>query len=107
MAKNIKSIDISDNPELRSLAEEVRRTRQPRILRSDDEDVAVVRPLAARGSRRAKSGMSDDDKVNVEALTELYSTQIQAPKLLGEDRFVEVGAKTMARDPDEAAALCI
>jgi hypothetical protein len=48
MAKELKHIDVSHTPELLRLAEEVRRTRQPHILRRDREDMAVVFPLTAR-----------------------------------------------------------
>ena len=48
MAKDIERIDISHTPELLRLAEEVQRSKQPRILRRDREDVAVVFPVTAK-----------------------------------------------------------
>jgi hypothetical protein len=38
--------DITDIPELSRLADEVRATRRPRILRRGNEDVAMLVPLA-------------------------------------------------------------
>jgi len=45
MAEHIKSIDISETPELLQLAEEVHRTHEPRVLRREGEDLAMVVPL--------------------------------------------------------------
>lgn len=52
MAEHAKSIDISDVPEILRLAEEVRRAGEPRILRKDGEDLAVVVPLPEPASKR-------------------------------------------------------
>ncbi len=38
-------IDISDDRELRRLAEEVQRTGHPRLLRVENEDVAMLVPM--------------------------------------------------------------
>jgi hypothetical protein len=48
MTGGLKAVDVSNSPELLRLAEEVERTRQPRVLRRDRQDVAVVLPLTAR-----------------------------------------------------------
>lgn len=45
-------VDISNVPELVRLAEDVRTTRQPRVLRRANEDLAVLAPLPA-SQRRA------------------------------------------------------
>lgn len=45
MVDQPKSIDISDVPDVLRLAEEVRRIGEPRILRGDGEDLAMVVPL--------------------------------------------------------------
>lgn len=57
MAGELKAVDVSDSPDLLRLAEEVQRTRQPRVLRRDRQDVAVVFPLTARTAhgRRAET----------------------------------------------------
>ncbi|MPZ13626.1 MAG: hypothetical protein GEU73_04250 [Chloroflexi bacterium] len=51
MAKELAPIDISHFPDLVRLAEEVRTTKIPRVLRRNDEDIAVMVPLVPR--RRA------------------------------------------------------
>lgn len=45
MAEHRTSIDITDMPDLIDIVEEIRRTKQPRVLRRDAEDVALVMPL--------------------------------------------------------------
>lgn len=55
MDRRIKRIDVSGVPELLRIAEEVRNTREPRLLRRDSEDLAVVMPVKrALGSRTRK-----------------------------------------------------
>jgi hypothetical protein len=48
-------VDVTHSPEVRRLAEEVRATNTPRLLRRDGEDIAVIVPLRRRPSRRAKT----------------------------------------------------
>src|SRR5207253_1443011 len=56
MTKEVTAISISDLPELVRLAEEVRASQTPRLLRRDGEDLAVLMPLAPRPrGRRARS----------------------------------------------------
>lgn len=45
MAKEFAPIDISKSPDMLRIAEEVRATHSPRILRRDNEDIAVVMPI--------------------------------------------------------------
>jgi len=54
MAKELRPMDISHTPELLRIAEEVRDTGEPRVLRHDNEDLAILRPIAAKptGPRR-------------------------------------------------------
>lgn len=54
MAKQAIPLNVSDQPELVRLAEEVQATQQPRLLRRDDQDLAVLMP--AKPSRRARQG---------------------------------------------------
>lgn len=61
MAKELTAVDISDIPEMLRLAEEVRRTDQPRILRAASEDIAVLVPAKPRVKRRRQRGKSDAD----------------------------------------------
>ena len=46
MARKPKRIDISHVPELVRLAEEVRTTGEPRVLRHASEDLAILMPIA-------------------------------------------------------------
>jgi hypothetical protein len=39
------TIDITNNPELRRLGNEVRESGEPIVLQADGEDVAIVQPL--------------------------------------------------------------
>lgn len=54
MAKEPKRIDISAIPELLSIAEEVRRTNETRILKQDGEDLAILTPIRPVAKRVAK-----------------------------------------------------
>jgi hypothetical protein len=46
MNRNLAPIDISSQPDIRRLAEEVQATKTPRVLQRDNESIAVVMPLA-------------------------------------------------------------
>jgi hypothetical protein len=61
MAKEPKRIDISSIPELLSIAHEVQRTNEPRILREDSEDVAVLTPIKPVAKRRIKGKPTSAD----------------------------------------------
>ncbi|MFN0070811.1 MAG: hypothetical protein ACKVVP_04905 [Chloroflexota bacterium] len=52
MAKEITPIDITNTPELVRLAEEVARNGTARVLRRDDEKLAVLSPIPAAPPRR-------------------------------------------------------
>ena len=54
MAKELTPVDISNTPDLLRLAEEVRRSGQPRLLRRDSEDLAVLSPVATPTTRRPR-----------------------------------------------------
>ncbi len=52
MAEQFQSINVSDNPAIKQLVDEVFHTRQPRVLRNDDTGAAVeVRPLKTKRAR--------------------------------------------------------
>lgn len=62
MALEAKPIDIGGLPELVTLAEEVRATNEPRVLRRGGEDIAKIVPLRARVRRwRAPKIAADYD----------------------------------------------
>ncbi len=54
MAKEFEALDISDNPDLLRLAEEVRRSKVARVLQRHGEDVAIVMPPPNSSGRRTK-----------------------------------------------------
>lgn len=49
----LRPINVSDVPELLRIAEEVRNSNEPRLLRRDDEDLAILVPVARLRRRRA------------------------------------------------------
>ena len=53
MAHELTPIDISatGGPSLANVAEEVRRTNRPRLLRRADEDIAVISPVRKPAQR--------------------------------------------------------
>ena len=64
MSNELAPIDITKSHDLLRLAEEVRRSGRPRLLRRGNEDVAVlspVRPKATRHPRRPKTFSAEDD----------------------------------------------
>lgn len=65
MAQDQVQIDITDNSEMRRIAEAVRRTGTPHVLAEGGEAVAVVMPLAPQDAaprrRRRKSGVLRPD----------------------------------------------
>lgn len=61
MAKELTAVDISDIPEMLRLAVEVCRTEQPRDLRADNEDIAVLVPAKPPAKRRGRRNKSDAD----------------------------------------------
>ena len=62
MANELTPIDISTMPDLARLADEVRSTKRPRLLRRNNEDVAVLVPATpAKPRRRRKAATAADD----------------------------------------------
>lgn len=55
MATEYHPIDISEMPELRRIAEEVQASQEPRVLRRNSEDVAVIMPVEPKRGKRAPS----------------------------------------------------
>ncbi len=55
MARELKPIDITHTPDVLRLAEEVARSGIPRVLRSDDRDVAVISPAPSAAPKRGRS----------------------------------------------------
>src|SRR5947209_3613477 len=60
MAEHTRRIDVSDEPALLRLAEEVQSSNEPRVLRRDGEDLAMVVPIPPRGRSRPKARTAAD-----------------------------------------------
>lgn len=62
MTTEYAPIDISNVPDLLDIAEEVRRTKRPRLLRRANEDLAIISPVrtAAQSSLKKKSSADMD-----------------------------------------------
>ena len=70
MAKELTPIDISNTPDLLRLAEEVATSGEPRLLRRDSEDVAILMPLRAgtlRLRRRRRKIEADHEALRAAA----------------------------------------
>jgi hypothetical protein len=52
MARKIEEIDVTDLGEVSSLAEDVQRTGEPKLLRKNGVDIAIITPVPARGRRK-------------------------------------------------------
>ncbi len=61
MARALRPIDISNVPELLRLVEEVRRTDEARVLRRDDEDVAILMPAKPGSKRKPRAAKTPAD----------------------------------------------
>ena len=59
--KELKVIDISNTPELLRLVEELIKGDEPRVLRRDSEDLAVLTPVKNLPKRRAKRARTKAD----------------------------------------------
>jgi hypothetical protein len=63
MAEELRSIDVSEAPDLLALAEEVKRSGVPRLLRTDQEELAILVPVpkaTKKRSRRARPLTRED-----------------------------------------------
>jgi hypothetical protein len=60
--KEPKRIDISSMPELLRMAQEVRSSNEPRILKQENEDLAMLTPIKPKAKRtpRGKPTTADD-----------------------------------------------
>ncbi|MEK7814371.1 MAG: hypothetical protein AAB291_00490, partial [Chloroflexota bacterium] len=61
MVKDIKHIDVRAVPELLSIAEEVRKTKEPCLLKRGSEDMAIVMPIKATRERRRVGAKTEAD----------------------------------------------
>lgn len=62
----LKNIDVSDVPELLRIAEEVKRSGEPCVLKRDSEELAVLSPVTRLGSvRRGRRTSANDPLWNI------------------------------------------
>ena len=61
MSQPLKRIDISNVPELLSIAEEVQTSGEPQILTRNTEEIAVLMPITSRPRRRTKRAKTKAD----------------------------------------------
>jgi hypothetical protein len=61
MSKELKAIDVSSEPVLLRLAEEVRDAGEPRVLRRNQEDLAILAPVLPAREPRARRSPSQAD----------------------------------------------
>jgi len=64
MTKKLQHVDISNNPELLRIVEDVRTSNEPRVLQRDHEELAILlparRPRKVARVPRGKSFTEDD-----------------------------------------------
>lgn len=66
--RDLQRIDISTVTDLEALAEEMRRTNEPRILRRANEDIAILAPVTRKKRKRiavARPFTMDDPLWNI------------------------------------------
>jgi hypothetical protein len=51
LTSEVRAIEISDVPGLRHIAEEVRSSGKPTVLRQNGEDIAILKPVRRRARR--------------------------------------------------------
>ncbi len=62
MASEPQPIDITDYPDLVRLVEEMQASQTPRVLRRDDEDVALLTPVKPKRKRSSRARpVTEDD----------------------------------------------
>ena len=61
MSQELKHIDISNVPELLSIAEEVQTSGEPQILTRDTEEIAVLMPITSSPRSRTKRTKTQAD----------------------------------------------
>ncbi|MDQ2830814.1 MAG: hypothetical protein M3Y74_17430 [Chloroflexota bacterium] len=70
MINDYATIDVSADPMLLGLAEQVRQTNQPRVLKRADEAIAIIAPLESMARRSPRKGISGGEKyATIAALT--------------------------------------
>ena len=78
MARETKHVDIAHIPELLRLVEEVRATKEPRVLTRDREVLAVLTPANTRRASRPRS--KDDYEAFLSSLGSWHDVDTEALK---------------------------
>ena len=86
MASEARTIDIADISDLGTLVDEVRRSRTPRILRRDGEDIAVLMPL----TRTAQLTSARRARLHPPTTTEIARSQAGIRTAAGSWKEVDV-----------------
>lgn len=60
MTSKLHIVDVTDVPELRAIADEVRRTGEPHVLQADGDNLAIISPTRKTGRRRQRSRTPED-----------------------------------------------
>jgi hypothetical protein len=63
MAAEPGYIDISNSPDLTRIAEEVRATKKPKVLRRGDDEVAVISPVKPKRNRKLGKPLAPSDSL--------------------------------------------
>ena len=103
MARELPPIDISAMPELTRLADEVARTRRPRLLRRGDAAVAVLSPTLVRSSRPRSAPPARDPRGIAERTAGALKRYAKHPPATREKvkaAFARAVAEEVARDAD-------
>jgi hypothetical protein len=101
MASEPSPIDISAIPELARLADEVARTRRPRLLRRGNEAIAVLAPTPVRPPRPRPASSARDSRGIAERTAgalRRYARQPPATRAEEKDAFARAVAEEVARD---------
>lgn len=84
MAKDMRSIDISSVPDLVRIAEEVRTSGRPRILRRNGEDMAMVIPIGHGRKHRTRRARAQADYDTFLATAGGWKGLVDGDKLLAD-----------------------
>jgi len=98
MAKELKPIDITHTPEVLRLAEEVARSGVPRVLRRDNQDVAVISPAAPTVKRHKRSKPTSESDplwqiIGIADAADFPDTKRNALEFIVEPRPIRLGIR--------------
>jgi hypothetical protein len=81
MARELNALDISDNPALLRLADEVRASGEPRLLRRAGEDLAILMPVRrAQPAEPMRSVDAWDEADTGERSLEIYESRLHTTR---------------------------